>query len=96
MDLNDLPALMKMEGLQLSWLMQSLPTWFNKDREIKSEWAAYVTSLEKVKGKPYPYAGYGYGATPEEAVLAAIDNFKKPSVEIRRAPVGLEDLEIEI
>lgn len=102
MDLNDLSALMKMERLQLSWLMQSVPTWFHPKGRFETEWAACVSSLEKRKGNPNPEIAHGYGTTPEEAILSAIDTYRNPPLMNWQKPkpkpiqLELDDLEIEL
>lgn len=96
LNLNDLPAFLKMNNLQLSWLKQELPNWFNP-RAGRYEWNACVSTFQKEKGRGVPRYEWGYGDTPEEALLDAVDNWKKPrAIPLRAQPIGLEDLEIEL
>lgn len=105
MNLNDLTLLMKQEHLMLAWLMQSVPTFWEPNGRFKLPWAACVHTVEKVKGERGPRYGWGYGITPEEAILAAIDGTRKaPTVYTPRgepaparpriADFNLEDLDI--
>jgi hypothetical protein len=96
MQLNDLSPLMAMSKLELSWLMQSVPTWFHPQGRFPKEWAACVASLDKLKGQERTFA-HGYGDTAEEAVLDAIDNYKRPPpvVSVRRI-AHLPDIDLEI
>lgn len=100
MELNDLSTLMKMERLELCWLMQDTPSFFKPG--ITEHWSACVASLEKRKGHSGRAFAWGYGGTPEEAVLAAIDDFKNPPLmnwqkpKVRGLDISLDDLEIEL